>query len=65
LKSVSPQSEQKPTMIRLLAVLSASVFAFLSASCGCCTSEPEPPGLRPLPQFQEVPAAEVEYQYTK
>ena len=48
-------------MIRLLAAFGLAAFAFLSASC-CCTSEPKAPGLRPLPQFSEVPAApEVEY----
>ena len=47
-------------MIRLIAALCASAFAFLSASC-CCTSEPKAPPLRPLPAFQQMPAAEVEY----
>ncbi|MGE9269376.1 MAG: hypothetical protein ACQKBU_01120 [Verrucomicrobiales bacterium] len=48
-------------MIRLLAAVCISAFAFLSASC-CCTGEPSAPGLRDLPQFQEMPAApEVEY----
>ncbi|MEO7098097.1 MAG: hypothetical protein ABI162_01960 [Luteolibacter sp.] len=41
-------------MIRILTALVASVFALLSASCVCCTGEPKPPGLRPLPQFQEI-----------
>ncbi len=40
-------------MIRILTALVASVFALLSASC-CCTGEPKAPGLRPLPQFQEI-----------
>ncbi|MEO5715326.1 MAG: hypothetical protein ABIT37_17745 [Luteolibacter sp.] len=40
-------------MIRILTALVASVFALLSASC-CCTGEPQAPGLRPLPQFQEI-----------
>lgn len=48
-------------IIRTLAALCAATFALLGASC-CCTSEPEAPGLRPLPQFREIPAApEVEY----
>lgn len=47
-------------MIRFLALLGVAAAALISASC-CCTSDVEPPGLRPLPQFQEVPAAEVEY----
>lgn len=50
-------------MIRLLAILCASAFPFFSASC-CCTGEQEAPGLRPLPQFQELPAA-AEVEYTK
>ena len=50
-------------MIRILTALVASAFAFLSASC-CCTSDAKPPGLRPLPHFQEIqttPAPEVYY----
>jgi hypothetical protein len=43
-------------IIRILATISALAFGFVSTSC-CCTSEPEAPGLRPLPQFQELPAA--------
>lgn len=49
-------------MIRILSALTASVFALLSVSC-CCTGEAKPPGLRPLPQFQEIqsaPAPQVE-----
>ncbi|MEM1084427.1 MAG: hypothetical protein AAGI48_09900 [Verrucomicrobiota bacterium] len=49
-------------MIRVLATACAVTFVFLGTSCISCTSEPEAPGLRPLPQFQELPAAaEVEY----
>ncbi|MBK1826909.1 hypothetical protein [Haloferula rosea] len=48
-------------IIRLLAAACVSAFAFLSVSC-CCTGEPAAPGLRDMPQFQEMPAApEVEY----
>jgi len=50
-------------MIRILSALTASAFAMLAASC-CCTSDTRAPGLRPLPQFQELPAApapQVEY----
>jgi hypothetical protein len=48
-------------MIRILTALVASVFALFSVSC-CCTSEVNPPGLRPLPQFQEIQTApEVNY----
>jgi hypothetical protein len=43
-------------ILRIAAVLGASALGLLSASC-CCTSEPEAPGLRPLPQFREIPAA--------
>lgn len=45
-------------MIRLIAALCATAFALLSASC-CCTSEPKAPGLRSLPAFQEIPAAQA------
>jgi hypothetical protein len=48
-------------MFRVLAALAVSAFALLSASC-CCTGEPEANPLRPIPQFQEVPAApEINY----
>jgi hypothetical protein len=48
-------------MTRILISLIASVFALLCVSC-CCTSEVKPPGLRPLPQFQEIQTApEVNY----
>lgn len=49
-------------MIRVLAAIVATTFLFLGTSCISCTSEPEAPALRPLPQFQQLPAAaEVEY----
>ena len=52
-------------MIRIATLLAASVFALLAASC-CCTGESKPPGLRPLPQFQEIqPAPAPEVNYTK
>lgn len=44
-------------MIRILSALLASAFAMLAVSCGCCTGEAKPPGLRPLPQFKEIEAA--------
>lgn len=52
-------------MIRILSAFVVSAFALLAASC-CCTGEAKPPGLRPLPQFQEIeaapaPAPEVHY----
>ena len=40
-------------MTRIFIALAASGFAFLSASC-CCTSDVKAPGLRALPQFQEI-----------
>jgi hypothetical protein len=49
-------------MIRICSALVVSACALLAASC-CCTSDSKPPGLRPLPQFQEIqpaPAPEVE-----
>lgn len=52
-------------MIRLLLVISASVAAIFTTSCGCCTSDVEAPPLRPLPQFEEIPTAPVEVEYTK
>ena len=49
-------------MIRIISALVATAFALLSVSCGCCTGEPKPPGLRPLPQFKEIQTApEVHY----
>ena len=44
-------------MIRIISALVASVFALLAASC--CTGEAKPPGLRPLPQFQEIQPAQA------
>jgi hypothetical protein len=54
-------------MTRILTALVASVFALLTAAC-CCTSDAKPPGLRPLPQFQEIqtaPAPAVDYSSSK
>jgi hypothetical protein len=54
-------------MIRILTAFFASSFAFLAASC-CCTGEVKPPGLRPLPHFQEIETTTVttpEVRYTK
>lgn len=48
-------------MFRVIAAFAVSAFALLAASC-CCTGEQKAPPLRPLPQFQEVPAApEIDY----
>ena len=53
-------------MIRIVSALVVSAFALLAASC-CCTGEGKAPGLRPLPNFQEIqsapaPAPEVHYE---
>ncbi|MEX1049031.1 MAG: hypothetical protein WED15_05865 [Akkermansiaceae bacterium] len=40
-------------MIRILIAAVVSACALITASC-CCTGEVKPPGLRPLPQFQEI-----------
>ncbi len=51
-------------MIRIISALVVSAFALLTVSCGCCTSEAKPPGLRPLPSFSEIetaPAPTVNY----
>lgn len=45
-------------MIRIILSLATAAFAFAAASC-CCTSDSVAPSLRPLPQFQEIPAAEA------
>lgn len=61
LSSTSHKTYATDSMIRILSAIVASVFALLAASC-CCTGEAKPPGLRPLPQFQEIqsaPAPEV------
>jgi len=48
-------------MFRVIAAVCLSAFALVSASC-CCTGEPKANPLRPLPKFQEVPAApEIDY----
>lgn len=40
-------------MIRIFTAIAATAVALLASSC-CCTSDAKPPGLRPLPQFQEI-----------
>ena len=40
-------------MTRPVCTFAASALALLAASC-CCTSDSKPPGLRKLPQFQEI-----------
>ena len=50
-------------MMRLALALCALAGALMLNSCCCATSEANAPKLRPLPQFQPVPAApEVSYQ---
>jgi len=44
-------------MIRIICLLCTTAFAFAATSC-CCTSDSKPPGLRPLPRFQEMPPAD-------
>jgi hypothetical protein len=44
-------------MIRIISALVVSAFALIATSC-CCTSDMKPPGLRPLPQFQEIQSAQ-------
>jgi hypothetical protein len=56
----SPKSlsnpNRHPSMIRILSAVVLPVFAMFASSC-CCTSDSKPPGLRPLPQFQEIPSS--------
>jgi hypothetical protein len=52
-------------MIRIFLAIAASAIALFSASCGCCTGEPKAPGLRALPQFQEIQSAGPEVHYSK
>lgn len=47
--------------LRILAIFAAAVGSVALSSCGCCTGEERPPELRPLPQFQNVPAPTVDY----
>jgi hypothetical protein len=52
-------------MTRIFTALLASAFALLAASC-CCTGEPKAPGLRPMPQFNEIqPGSGPEVNYSK
>lgn len=64
-RSTSHKTYRTDSMIRILSAIVASVFALLAASC-CCTGEAKPPGLRQLPQFQEIQSApatpEVHYE---
>lgn len=42
--------------IQILAMLATAVGGIALSSCGCCTGEERPAGLRPLPQFRDIPA---------
>jgi len=42
-------------MFRIVTPLVAA-FSLTAASC-CCTSDSKPPGLRPMPKFQEIEPA--------
>jgi hypothetical protein len=42
-------------LIKLMAFAGVAAAALGLTSCGCCTGEAEPPPLRPLPQFNELP----------
>jgi hypothetical protein len=53
------------TMIRLLFSIAVSATAVLATSCGCCTSDIAAPKLPSMPQFQEIPTAPVQVEYTK
>ena len=47
--------------LRILAIFAAAVGSIALSSCGCCTGEAKPPGLRPLPQFQDVQTPNIDY----
>lgn len=46
---------------RILTMLATIAGGVALSSCGCCTGEERPPKLRPLPQFNNVPAPTVDY----
>jgi len=49
-------------LFRLFVMLSTIAGGVALSSCGCCTGEEKPPGLRPLTPFNDVPTpAPVEY----
>lgn len=43
-------------MIRIASLLAVSALAFFTVSCGC-PQEINPPGLRKMPKFKELPSA--------
>ena len=43
-------------MIRIASLLAVSALAFFAVSCGC-PQEVNPPALRSMPNFKELPAA--------
>ena len=44
-------------MIRTISLLAVSATALFIVSCGCPQGV-QPPGLRPMPNFKELPSAE-------
>ena len=46
-------------LFRIIAALGAFAGVTLLTSCGCCTGEEEPIGLRPLPQFGPLPTIDA------
>ena len=47
--------------LKIIALLSTVIGGVALSSCGCATGEELPPKLRPLPQFNDVPAPTVDY----
>lgn len=46
-------------LLRIIAALGAFAGVTLLTSCGCCTGEEKPIGLRPLPQFGPLPTIDA------
>ncbi|MGA0899335.1 MAG: hypothetical protein ACO3SO_02890 [Luteolibacter sp.] len=44
-------------MIRIASLLAVSAFALFTVSCGC-PQQAQPPGLRKMPKFKELPSAQ-------
>ncbi|BDS05186.1 hypothetical protein NT6N_02260 [Oceaniferula spumae] len=47
--------------LRILVMLATVAGGVALSSCGCCTGEERPPGLRPLPQFRDIPTPTIDY----
>lgn len=45
---------------KILTVLATIAGGAVLSSCGCCTGEARAPKLRPLPQFNDVPAPVID-----